>query len=436
MPVDKWSHIFNEAVQAATIAMYSGATPTPADRLNAAAKFRHLMDEFKKGGTSSLKLINSELHSQDGYRKNTAARILLQIAHMPSLISLSKQILQTNKPQLEIQLLQQLWQLMPPSIEEFKHFLDIGKWERVPMAGALLAQPTPQTEQLIALIESSKDYGVISTAINAISRWPNSESMLSKYLNHSLIDDSETFWIVDTKILAAFFLGLQGSDDAAQFLKNAANNKQGLQAVHACGYLVLLASPDAVLPLKSLLHSTNADVVARAIEPAATIGAATLLEDLALVAKRDEYSPAYDMQIGDEAVKAVKYIVGGELTDREPEYVWESIPERFTSKYKNWAAEQALVSARSFDLEKRYRLGQPITLAVFADELLSPHVHISNAAAYNLRAITGEDYGYKTDDDLLNNLESVIAWKKRAANPQPLVPGGWAYMGKSGLPLS
>jgi hypothetical protein len=51
------------------------------------------------------------------------------------------------------------------------------------------------------------------------------------------------------------------------------------------------------------------------------------------------------------------------------------------------------------------------------------------AAAWNLRAITGEDQCFDLDDDLAGNLAAIEAWRARARDPAPLAPGGWAFRG-------
>jgi hypothetical protein len=67
---------------------------------------------------------------------------------------------------------------------------------------------------------------------------------------------------------------------------------------------------------------------------------------------------------------------------------------------------------------------------ILSSDLAAPHSGPRYTGAYNLRAITGEDYDYNIDGDLIDNPEAIDAWKKRADDPRPLLPGGWAIASK------
>jgi hypothetical protein len=319
----------------------------------------------------------------------------------------------------------------------FKHMLKAGRQETVPMIKALFTHPSQLTPSIIEVIESSGDYGIFQAYFGSIYAWQEAEPLLFDYLQRPLLDADElnNFHITDTRILAGFYLGLRGVMDGVEFLKMQAKGDHEIQATHACDYLVLLASPSAIQPIKSLLHSSDPDVVAFAIQAARELGVAALIDDLVLVAQQDEYTAYYPVPICDEAVRTLLKIIGGTLAEIEEDYVWGSIPERFTADYKKQVTEQALALMKSLNPEKRYRSGQPLTLKMLAYDLGSPHSGIVKLGYYNLKSITGEDHNYSLDRDLIDNTDSIIAWEKRATNPEPLMPGGWAYMGKPLTPL-
>ncbi|MCW5808126.1 MAG: hypothetical protein KIT31_37590, partial [Deltaproteobacteria bacterium] len=59
----------------------------------------------------------------------------------------------------------------------------------------------------------------------------------------------------------------------------------------------------------------------------------------------------------------------------------------------------------------------------------SPDAGPRTHAAWQLRAITGEDHGYLLGEDLVGNLDAIDAWRARAKNPAPIGDGGWAFLG-------
>jgi len=417
-------------------ALHSGSSLNPSEQIGAVIEFRNWINQFKVGGANALPILHEELYNQNAYRRDTAARILIGMPDLATLSTLSDSIVRTGNPRLRESVLKRLWQLVPQTIEIFKHILKTGRQEGVPMIKALFTHPSQITPSIIELIESSKDYSTLQAYLGSISAWREGEFLLFGYMRRSLLDVDElnNSHITDTRILAGFYLGLQGVTDGVEFLKTQASGDHEIQAAHACHYLVLLASPAAIQPIKSLLRSSNPDVVAVAIQAARELGVASLIDDLALVTQRDEYTEYYPVPICDEAVRTLSTIIGGTLAEIEEDYVWGSIPERFTANYKKRVTEQGLALMRSLNPEKRYRSGQPLTLKTLADDLASLDIETVRLAYCNLKSITGEAHNYSLDGDLIDNVDSVIAWKNRATNPEPLMPGGWAYMGKPLFP--
>jgi len=82
------------------------------------------------------------------------------------------------------------------------------------------------------------------------------------------------------------------------------------------------------------------------------------------------------------------------------------------------------------DMRLRYHAGEPLTLAHLVEDLTSIHHGPVSDAAYALQAITGEDFGFDPDDDLIANLDALEAWRARAKQPSPVGPGEWAFHGK------
>ncbi len=422
-----WRDLLDKAAEAYTKTLYRGSDLSLSEKKQSVLELRNYQTQFKEGGASALSLLREELYSQDGIYRNISAEMLIEMRDLVSLKSLSESIINTQSPQLKGKILERLWLLLPPKTGDFIRLLDEGRWEREPLLKTILSNHQP-SDWVVKAVESSNDARALKILMDSISRWPNAESLLLKYMGGSSLDMQVTnIWNTDARILAAFYLGMKGVIAGIDFLINIANHDDELQAVQACQHLAFLASPAVVKPLKSLLHSSNHDVVAISLLAASDIGVAGLINNLALLTQNEGYSPIFESFIGDEAAKILKKIVGGQLVKLQDQYVLGSIPEHFTNEFREYIAFQSVDIAKSLDFGRRYRGGEPLTMATLVDDLYKGN---AIASAYNLRAITGEDYGYEVEWDLLDNVDAIVSWERRAVDPYPLTPGGWAYMGK------
>ncbi len=371
--MNEWSIAFDNAAEALTTALYSGAIPSGVERLAAAKVFRETMDRFKSGGNPAKAIVQVELQNSDFYRFCAAIKLFIEIGDAASLAELSQNPA-TYGHRVPERDLKRLWKSFPPSIDSYD-------------------------DAFVNLISS------------------------------------------DDPIVTAFYLGLNGDSSGVEFLKNSADNPDSQQAVEACYYLAQLALPDAIEPMIHILASDDADAIALAINIAANLGLPAFIPALRHVTERKIVSPTYSSETPtyDEAIRAIRDIVGKPLDDLGEEYVDYSTERNeefygegeFTEAFRNQALAISREAFQSMDSMKRYYRGELLTLTHLASDLLSPHAGPSYRAAYNLRAITGEDYGFDPDDDLITNLPAIEAWQKRANRPEPLEPGGWAFWGKS-----
>jgi hypothetical protein len=229
---------------------------------------------------------------------------------------------------------------------------------------------------------------------------------------------------------AAFYRGLTGDRAAVAFLETSAAGTDAGQAASAALRLAWLAWPGAIRPLDDLLRSEEAESIGLALNAAAALRAAALgpaLLDLA--------GGAPDLQLElvplpDEAIRVLENMTGQPLPDEQVDFVADAIEEEFTAATRHAAVAHYSAVLQNLNRDRRYHRGAPLTLTHLAVDLLSIHTGPVHAAAYNLRAITGEDYGFDPDDDLIANLPAIAAWRERAARAEPLTePGGWAFAG-------
>ncbi|MBE2270826.1 MAG: HEAT repeat domain-containing protein [Anaerolinea sp.] len=429
-----WAHLLSQAEKTYVDAVHSGATLESESKLSAALEYENVLAQFKVGGASVLPTLHQSASTVNAYRRNVAVRILLELQDKEFLKRLSASILADSTPQLTEAVLKILWKAIPPSTEDFEHLLRTRRWERLPMLRALLGSSFT-INKVLELVQNSGDNGALHDLIEFLPESSNNSAILLNFARAS----SEVIRLVQTKtrLVAAFKLGLQGVDEGIQFLEAVASSEDELAAARACDYLSLLALPRVIKPLKRLLKSPDPNVVAVSMQAVANIGVVDLVVDLIPIIQRDEHAAVTDARICDEAVYIIRSILGGELLQAEyaEEFEFESIPPILTTKFKIRVAKKAEVMLKSFDPTRRYWAGHPISLSMLVDSLLSPHSGENRRAAYNLQSITGENYRYELDSDLVDNVKAVLAWKSRAANPYPLKPTGWAFMGNPIIPF-
>jgi len=429
---DQWLTKFNMAANVYRNALYGDTTIKGTERERFANQFQSWIHEFKEGRASSLSVLESELESEDVYRYNAAARLLIELADLKPLQRLSEKIIQSGKPRLSDHNLTLLWIAAPPDVNLFEQLA--GRWEQISFVQAFLNQPSIEAATLLERILDTDEMGLSKFAIEAAISWVEKDRLkqfMDKPSAKQIIGD---YVFEDARFPAAFYLGLGGDSKAISFLEDNASGDDLTQASFACHYLGWLALPNALRPVKRLLGSKDTYAVALTLGTAVSLGSPALIPILLDLISWKVNTRIDPKPISDLAIQALRQIIGAPLDNLSEKYVPESFPAEYTDTYRKEVMKVCQEILPDFQLTLRYHSGYLVTLAHLAEDLLNPHSSPICVAAHNLKAITGEDYGFNLNADLITNLPAIKAWKKRAENPQPLTtPGGWAF---KGFPLS
>jgi hypothetical protein len=397
-------------------------------RESAAAEFKELAVDLGASGDAReiVPQVVARLDDADGCVALGAARLLAALPFREATEALLAAY--ARGARINVNDVRYLGRAAPLKEEDWDALANMHPGARPQMVFALLRSPSVSGRRRFAEILAGGDNVLGEYAITAVARWhePRLLRMVMETWKPPPSDvtpfDPPDFHPSDLRLEAAFRLALDGDRSAVEFLMDAATPPtqkvdDRYRAVDAAIHLGALAWPEAVAPVAKLLESRSRYVLEMTLDAASALRAAALvpaLLDLAARATRSPYTAEQALQVVEE------------ITGREPN------PSEQT---ENAATRQKMILKQrtallDLDPALRYFRGTALGLGSLADELTSPHAGPIKAAAYNLRAITGEDGGFDPDDDLVENLGGLAFWRERARRPGPIDPGGWAFAGE------
>lgn len=420
IPSEKnWAVAFNQAFEAYVIALHRGGSVSNIKRANSVAEFLKYVQDFEKGGDPALQILKTELSSQETLKRDTAIRLLIEIGDRETLAQVSESILTTGSPQLKPYYLKRLWEIIPQPKETFEVFYKKKRWEYIPMMEALLQYPTSEALDLFEELVATKDWNMLQFVVKSIAQWDNSQ-YLWRLVNENRL-------IAKIQSQAALYLGLKGDVDAVEWLEYTTLETDVILAAEATRNLALLALPAAIKPTEKILKGNDANAIAIAIDAAGYLSSGALVPSLLEAANYRMLSDHYHVPVGDEALRSAWLITGFPI-GLEEEFLTNAV-EEYTESFREKAISRCRIIFQDLDPVYRYHLGKPLTMNHIVDKLMSPHEGQVFSAYCNLKAITGEDYGFDPDDDLIANLSAINIWQRSASDHTYLKPGGWAYQG-------
>jgi hypothetical protein len=312
-------------------------------------------------------------------------------------------------------------------------------WDLVPrvhpsdqgaLVHALLTWPSSAAEQRWReLVTGDFDTYVVEQGIIAVARWNRPELLRAllaeprRPIPASMKSLPLDLKPGDIRLEAAFRLALCGDHDAVEFLIAESAAREVRQSVDAIIHLTYLGLPIAIPLLERHLIGRSNYAVEYAMSAAGTLGSPLLGAALCALA---EHPKARGVpSIPDEALRVLGSITGKHNAPHMGDD-GSATPHALRKR----AALVQHTALADLDPALRYHEGLPLTLAALVADLTSPHQGPVTDAAYTLRAITGEDFGFDPDDDLIGNLDALNAWRARAAQPSPVAPGEWAFRGR------
>lgn len=432
----KWNAAFDKAVTAYTEAVYH-ANLSNQQRRVAASSFLAWITHFRSGGTPAKQLLETELASKNVLRRNTAARILVELCG-PEIPSCVTAIFDPNVvPRPDANILRLLGAPSSLPKEAWEFFGRLNTHEQVALVEALLRIPTD--EGIIFVERSTTDEAVPipvkQATIKSIAKWKRPDLLWGIVNNPShVIHDLPPWLNVDIRLDAAFYLGLNGDRQAVGFLDTITVSAENLQAAHAAVRLAWLAWPGALGPTARLLHTENADAIELALGAASYLASAALGDALLELASQppDIRSRFSGIALPDEAITVLSNLTGDfSFSDGQGNHCEDVVPDTLTDAARSRAISSCRDILQNLNPSQRYSRGEPLTLQHLTNNLSNPHDGPRRCAAYNLRSITGEDCGFDHDLDLVANLPAIIAWEKYIAESDVMKPGGWVFFGES-----
>lgn len=428
-----WNLRFESAVEAYTAAVYR-SDKQATERESAAVTFRGLAGDFRSGDIQALQILKNALGSNNVLHRNTAARLLVEVDDRDADIYLVNYLQPYQEPFLEPVTLRLLGSKLHIHEKLWRTLIDLRPFQQTALLEGLLERQTETGLEYITHQMASKNLSTISNVIvKMLAHWKKND-LLEEIMGNPfpLVNQDLPYWLAkDLRLEAAFYLALSGKRNGIEFLERIASDPDSIQAAQATVQLAWLAWPAAITPTIALLGSTDTHTVSSALHAASILSCVAFGSKLLDLANRlDVSEPISGISLPDEAIRILEKISGKPMPEYMIEYVHGTTPDTFTESTRLRAISYYDEALRELDAARRYDHGKPITLPRLAENLLSPHNGIKQTAAYNLRAITGNDYGFDTDLDLIANLPAIIAWRERAKQSDPLTPGGWAFAGQ------
>ncbi|WP_437331740.1 hypothetical protein [Sorangium sp. So ce394] len=417
----RWDEQAGSAVEAWTDSVL-GANLPPDERRRAARRFSSIARQFVMGGPDALKALERRLSRSSGDARTAIARLLAAIPDTRAASLLLHAYRPSQRREIDPEPLAYLGIAAPLPREAWDDWALAEPAAHGPLLRALLRLPTPEGDALLARILADGDLETVRAALYAAERWMARDALQKIADGPSRRHADRPAWTsVDLRVDAAFLLGLRGDEAGARRLVELADPARGVEGAHACVRLAWLGLASAVPRTAKLLSSPDAFAAGLALDAAAALRSAALVEPLLALASSPDAPVAIDgASLADDALRVVSGIVGA------PSEEWAH-----AGAPCDVSVEAYRTRARALDPELRYRAGEPLTLHHLVHDLVSPHAGPQRAAAASLRAATGEDHGYRPDDDLIANHPAIEAWSARAEGPAPAPPGGWGWQGRA-----
>ncbi|MGB8507341.1 MAG: hypothetical protein WCD76_02965 [Pyrinomonadaceae bacterium] len=429
--LDIWDKLPDEVSETYARALHRPDLPA-AQREEEARSFLAWAERFQRGGAQARMMLRRVLDETDDERRNTAARLLLEMPDAEAVATVVAALSDSRQLLLSDSNLRRLVQRTPQHDVLWTRLNALSSNGRAALLHSLLRRPTRESRAYIDEALASGANSLSQEAIEAVAAWGEPE-ILRRMMESAPPSTEMPPWLrEDARLDAAFYLALTGDRRGIEFLERFAAGEETTLAARAALFLAWLARPEAVGVIEGLLRNTDPHVAGVALDAASALHAAALCPALLHLAAQSSASQTDPPPLADDAVKVLLKLTGAQLPEGRIEYVDSSL-EELTPPSRQIAVTFLQTATRKLNPALRYVEGELLTLAHLAARLSSPHSGEMRAAAYNLRAITGEDYGFDPAADLIANLPAIVAWRERAARDSPMPPGKWAF---AGMPLS
>lgn len=430
---NEWEEKYQQAKRAYGLAVSTKSPPISFEERKTAAKlFRELVLEFDNGGLAAFGVL--EHYTKSDY-PHMAFRILVEMTNSDALDLVVSAISESRRARVGRSTIQILGKQNPLPDDLWQHLAKVVEQDQVSnlswILEALLNHKTTSSIELVKRLFASQNRLYINDVLaETLARWGDFDQLRQIIQAPQETVEEDRYYGTDVRIDAAFYLALHGKDERGiKALLSIAESDESHKAAQAILKLAYLARPEATLLVDKILRSNDDFVVGFGLESAQVLGTAFLADALLyLASKTPEFrDDSTSIPLPDEAIRVLHTITG----QSGPEQKYLELPvEELTQESRDEAIAFYRALLGNFMPSKRYSQGEFLTLPLLVDNLTSRHIGPIWKSAYNLPAITGLDFGFDPDLDLISNLDAVIAWREYTATSTVLEPGGWAFNGK------
>jgi hypothetical protein len=378
-----------------------GFQSSPREREAAARAFVAEAPSFLAAGAEALTVAERQL---EGPYAAVATRTLLQSTDPAVIVRVLAAYGEPERRRLPSDQLAVLGRQQPVDDDVLAAYRQLPTASRRHELHVVLRRGTSEARAELQRLLGSASEAEAAAALRAARRWVSRELLLE-------LSQSAT----SVGCEACFQLGLTGDTGGTSSLEQR-GLVPGAAGARACRYLALLAYPGTIPCLAAQLTSRDAEAVALALHSVRLLGAwkvGPVLVDL--IERRD-----LDEELLEQCGVALADLTGVPLPEDD-----QDVPSFYADVLSHGDADlRYWVRPASPHLR---RAAEPVTLDALVDSLSDVrNPELVEAAAYQLRAMTGEDHGFEPEEDIVANIAAIDAWRAAvSARSQPA--GAWFF---------
>ncbi|MFK7931354.1 MAG: hypothetical protein AB8H79_24445 [Myxococcota bacterium] len=405
----RWQHLLDELARDYFVAAFRPELPV-AERLRAAQACRVHMDRFAAGGVAAVRYLSDEAVGIDSQRRNSAARALCAVGDDASVRQFARLYLDTERQWLSPSHLVRAGRRvrLDPALKDV--IAEASPRLQPAWVRALLAHEDPESRALLQRLVVGPDRVLAEVAVEAAAQWQRSEVLWGVLQRVDGTDDPPP-GLVPAGLMAALTLAARGQSRAIGWIEERTLDTNPQIGALAHVYLAMLGWPSCLAELMFLLDESEGRALGYALEAAEVHAASVLVAPLCNLVRRTatHSGSGLDDNPADHAIRVLEGITGRSVPAALCSY------DRFGNLDESTRLRAALVhstAGSSLGAAGRFRRGQPIATQNWVMDLVSPSARKVRAASIQLWARTGRDLGFDCRDDLIANLDAVLAWRK------------------------
>lgn len=423
-----WERWLDTLAQEYFVAVFRPELPGP-ERLRAASRCREVLARLSDGGGPALAYLVECLVDADTRRRNAAARAVSVLGEREHLDALVACYLDEGRQWLAPIHLLRSARRRPLDARLAGRLGDLPLRVQPAVLQGLLARDRPATRSWLWTVVHGADASLAEAAVEAVGRWREPRLLWEICRRVDRSGDRPRALVV-AGVQAGLRLALQGEAGGLDWLEEHTLDADPTVGALAHAALGVLAWPRCLPELADQLVSTDGrdPALGYLLEAADHLASAALVPALVQVVRAhvEVSGPGLDDNPADQAIRVLERMTGRWVSSELCSYDRHGNLDTATRRRAALLHDSV---ASDLDPDRRYRLGEPLSTSHLVSDLLSPSPSRVRAAACQLVARTGEDHGFDPREDLVANLEALLAWQRRSPSDAE-VAGAWMYGGR------